>query len=170
MNMKTTAVSMVLAGTVLVSAWGTPCNAQSEVDPDHFEMNNVEPVPQPHAKLPVQQERTAVHFRGKFNLPHTAECAGKRLLPGEYLLALSSEGKNIQVTVSQKGRAIRFAAHVAARVGNAGQNTLILQRGGTLRKVAAIDLKDFSLILCPGFEGKVSLENQSRGTERLPIT
>jgi len=56
-------IGLVLVGAALMPA---TCRAQSEVDPDHFEMTNVDPIPQP-TNIGPEQTQTGVEGRENYD-------------------------------------------------------------------------------------------------------
>ena len=60
--------TLLMIGLVLVGAALMPatCRAQSEVDPDHFEMTNVDPIPQP-TNIGPEQTQTGVEGRENYD-------------------------------------------------------------------------------------------------------
>jgi hypothetical protein len=164
-------VVTLIAGLGLGPMGAIPCKAQTEIDPDHFEATNVKPFHQPPSDLSLRAGQRDMHFRGKFSLPYTAECAGKKLPPGDYTLQFHSNGQKTLVTLLQRGRAIRFPVHIAPPAKKAALNCVILQRKRTGRRLAAFHLKDLDAVLYPGDEGNGKLESESGlQTWSLPIT
>jgi hypothetical protein len=164
-------VVMLIVGLGLGPMCATPCKAQTEIDPDHFEGKNVKPFHQPPSDPSLRSGKKDMHFRGKFSLPYPAECAGKKLPAGDYTLQFHSSGQETLVTLLQRGRVVRFPVRVAPPTKKAGQNCVILQRNRTGRRLAAFHLKDLDAVLYPGGEGNGKLESEGGlQTWSLPIT
>jgi hypothetical protein len=72
----------LIVGSVLFLTILRPfhCQAQAEIDPDHYEITSGEPVSQ--AGNGVTANRNAGGFRGDFTLPFNVRCAGFTLPPG----------------------------------------------------------------------------------------
>ena len=58
--------------------------AQAEIDPDHFDSANTEP---------VRQLVRVIRYDDTFSLPYSVRCNGKQLAPGKYSISLRSDGK-----------------------------------------------------------------------------
>jgi hypothetical protein len=83
--------------------------SQSEIDPDHFDSPNTEPMPQPRA---ADSKVTQLRYDGTFSVPYSVLCNGKKLAPGKYSISVRFDGKVTQATLSQKGHAIEIAGVV----------------------------------------------------------
>ena len=159
----------MLSVIVCVLAWTTlksvPCQAQTEIDPDHFELQNVEPLSQPAHTDEANQ--SAADFHGAFTLRFNVAYAGMILPPGQYSVSIHSRGKADVVTLTLEGNAARVQTVATSRSSSDGPSTLILQRTGRRRTLTAISLEKpritFHLRAAPG-------RSNSSGTELVPIS
>ena len=120
-------------GLVAVMA---PCvYAQAEIDPDHFESPNSEPLtaPKPNAENQVAEMR----YEGRFALPYYVLCRGNRLAPGKYTISLRSDGKVGQAILNLEGRAVRIAGVVHRQAHKRGNSALIVEDKGMIRTLSA---------------------------------
>jgi hypothetical protein len=143
--------------------------AQSEIDPDHFDSPNTEPFLQSKTKADVGAEIGKVRFSGKFNLPYSVQCAGKRLQPGNYLLALRSDGKTGWVTLNQKGQAIGISGLVHNQAHKPANHALIIEHDGKMRRLSVIQVAELELVLDPNRQIERSSRNRLRRIEKLPL-
>jgi hypothetical protein len=155
-------VVFVLVGATLQSV---PCQAQSEIDPDHFETPNVEPFPQPmHVD---SSTRDAADFHGSFTLRFSLECAGMILRPGHYVVSIRSLGGRDVVTLMLDGNAARVQTVATSRSSADGPSALILERRGSQRTLTAISLEKPRVTL---HLRSVRKRENSLGTELIPIS
>jgi hypothetical protein len=160
-------ILVILAGFAALAAPGS--YAQSEIDPDHFESPNTEPFPQPKTKAVIGAEIGRVLFRGEFTLPYSLQCAGKRLLAGNYSLALRSDGKIGWVTLNQKGRTTEIAGVVRLPADSRARNALFVERSGNTRRLSAIHVAELGLVLDVDQERKRDSGGKPRRIEKLPL-
>ena len=152
---------------VLTMLKPTPCRAQAEVDPDHYDTVENEPVPQGKPTIAVSQK--AGNFRGTFALPFDVDYAGLTLSPGSYSLSVRSVGKKRIVTLAPGGNRIKIQAiQVRVRTGSnvGGASALVLERARQRLTLTAIRMR----------EGGITLDlqddkapNISTVTEYVPI-
>lgn len=64
--MKSPTLLMIGLGLVGAALMPATCRAQSEIDPDHFEMTNVDPIPQP-TNIGPEQTQTGVEGRENYD-------------------------------------------------------------------------------------------------------
>ena len=130
--------------------------ALSEIDPDHYEATNVQPVAPAHNS--ATSHRNAGDFHGKVTLPFDVKYAGLTLPPGSYSLSVDSLGNGNVVTMIPDGKTVKVQAHVRSRSKSHGPYALVLERAGQQRKLAAIRLKEQALTL--------DLESEPSGSAR----
>jgi hypothetical protein len=167
---KAVQVVRLLVVFVGLAALATPRGyAQSEIDPDHFESPSTEPFPQPKINAGVGAEIGKVRFSGNFTLPYTLQCAGKKLLPGNYWLSLRSDGKTGRVTLNQKGQTIEIAGVVRIPAHSRERNALFVELSGKTRRLSAIHVEELHLL----FDADPQVENtpggKPRRMEKLPL-
>jgi hypothetical protein len=158
---------LFVTGCMLVWAASqpAPCRAQSEIDPDHFEMTSVEPFPQPVNAGTANPDDG--DFRGSFTLRFSVSYAGLTLQPGDYSVSIHSSGKRDIVTLTPKGSATRLQALATSRTAADGPSALILERTGRRRTLAAINMEK------PGITVRLKASQKrshSSGIEFVPIS
>ena len=89
-----------------------PARAQFDIDPDHFDSPSIVPFDQPRTKANSERAIANVHYEGRFTLPYSVQCNGKRLRPGKYSISLRADGKVAQATLNQKGETIAIGGVV----------------------------------------------------------
>ena len=110
-------VVAIFVGLVASAILGASyARAQSEIDPDHFNSPNTEPIRQP--KAPANTRIDAIRSEGQFTLPHEVWCNGISLRPGKYSVSLRSNGKAGQATLNHKGHATEIAGIVQTQAAN----------------------------------------------------
>lgn len=97
-------VCLGLLGSVILGP--SYAYAQSEIDPDHFDSRNTEPIPQPRI---TESKVTETRYDRTFSLPYIVLCNGKKLPRGKYSISLRSDGHIGQATLHQKGHDIEIA-------------------------------------------------------------
>jgi len=131
---------VVVCALVSATVKSVPCRAQSEVDPDHFEMPNTEPLVQP--MNPSTATQRAAEVRGTFTLPFSVTCAGVSLQPGVYSVVVRSLRDRDIVTFTPKGKnAARVQILAMSRSRAEGPSSLILEHRGQRRKLTAVKLE-----------------------------
>jgi len=133
---------------VLTMLKPTPCRAQAEIDPDHYDTVKNEPVPQGKPTIAVSQK--AGNFRGTFTLSFDVDYAGLTLPPGSYSLSVRSLGKESVVTLIPEGnrvriQAIRVRVRTASNIG--GASALVLERTAERRTLSSIRLRKAGVTL-----------------------
>jgi len=145
-------IGCVLAVMILQ---GLPCLAQADIDPDHYEITNSNPISQPGQS--AIGTRNSEHFRGNFSLPFNVRCAGIILPPGSYSISIRSMEKRSVVRLIPLGntvpsQSIRLTVKSLSSTG--GLNALLLEHEGKERTLAGISLKDQGITLCLHAEQK----------------
>lgn len=81
--MKTLRWITCLIGLAVFVGLGNPrAYAQAEVDPDHYETRDPEPLPQSNTNARGQAAK--IHYAGNFVLPYRLQCNRSSLSPGKY--------------------------------------------------------------------------------------
>ena len=162
--MKTIAMT-TLAGVAAVLLFANPrAQAQADVNPDHYDVMEPDSVSQ---KTNMDTQAAKLHYEGKVTLPHRIQCEGKSLHPGAYLVSLDSEGKTVLFTPNRKEEAVRIRGLAQRQVHSRGQDSLVLERSGNARQLAAIHLGDTDLVFIRSQENSAS--GTDRKIERLPV-
>jgi len=168
---KTVSVIRLLVVLTGFVPFATPRGyAQSEVDPDHFGSPNTEPIPQSKAKAGVAAEMGKVRFAGKFTLPYTVQCAGKRLPPGTYSLSLHSDGKTGRALLNQQSQTIEIAGVVRVPADNRARNALFVECIGKTHRLSAIHVAELDLVFDPNRQAEPGPNGKPTRIERLPLT
>jgi len=136
--MKTTWMMKIVIGLAGLAAIGsTRTCAQAEVDPDHFDTTNTEPLTQPQTHINAQQT-AKLNYGGNFTLPYHLQCNGRNLLPGKYFLALNSDGRTARLTLNRKGQVVRIDGIKQNQNRDQKRNGLIVERSGKLHRLSVI--------------------------------
>jgi hypothetical protein len=159
---------IVLAGFAALAIPGV--YAQSEVNPDQFDSPNTEHFPKPNAKEAVAVVTEQVRFNGKFTLPYSLHCAGKRLLPGRYTISLRSDGKVGRATLTQKDQILEIAGVVRPPVDTHAGNIVWVECIGKARRLAGIHLEEMELVFAVDRKVEPMPDGKPRRTERLLLT
>ena len=159
--MKVLSMIGIFAGlTALSVLGGRPARAQSEIDPDHFESPNVEPLEKANSN--ASSEAMAVRYEGKFSLPYEVQCNGRRLPPGRYSVSVRSGGEVGQATLNQKDETIGIPGIVQKQTHKRGSEALIVELRGKVRRLSAIQVAELDLV----FNSELQIENSPNGNPR----
>jgi hypothetical protein len=105
-----------------------------------------------------------VRFDGKVTLPYTLMCAGKKLLPGRYMVSLRSDGKTGRATLNQKGQTLEIAGAVRLPSDPHARNILLVECLGKAHRLSAIHVNEMELV----FDWGPQVEHdKERRTEKL---
>lgn len=137
-------VVAIFVGLVASAILGASyARAQSEIDPDHFNSPNTEPIRQP--KAPANTRIDAIRYEGQFTLPHEVWCNGISLRPGKYSVSLRSNGKAGQATLNHKGHATEIAGIVQTQAAKR-RNEVIVENNGKGRALSVIRVSGFDFV------------------------
>ena len=151
----------------LIALGAPPARAQFEIDPDHFEGPNTEPLGKVKADNGGVE---TIRYDGKFRLAHTVECNGKSLRPGRYSVSLRYDGKVGHATLNRDGRTIGIGGVVHRHAHRQGNDALIVERQGTTRRLSAIQVAKLDFVLDPEPQIRNSTHSETGRIERLPVT
>jgi hypothetical protein len=166
--MKTVWMKKIFIGLAGLAALGSPrAYAQSEIDPDHFEMTNTEPFQQ--SKTRTDSQVAKLHYEGNFTLPYRLQCKGKNLPPGKYSVSLNSDGRTAQVTLYRKGQAVRIEGIKQKKTRNRRRDALIVERRGTTHQLSLIHVAQIDLLFSPTPAVEHPAHGKPRSIERLPL-
>jgi hypothetical protein len=119
-------VLVTMAALSGLVALGAPAaRAQSEIDPDHFELSNVEPFD----KAQPSASREAARFEGKVRLAYIVQANSTNLRAGGDGVRGASEHKIVSWTASQNGKAL-----MPGRVQNKARGHRTTARGSVIRE------------------------------------
>jgi hypothetical protein len=142
-------IRYILGLTVLTTLVGaSQAHAQSEIDPDHFETTD------------TLTQAAPLHYVGKFILPYTVQCDGRRLPPGRYSISLDSDGRVARATLLRKGQAFKIQG-IAQRQNHPSRNALVVERNGGVPQLSVIHASQMELKLDRGVEHRTG---GARGT------
>ena len=161
-------VVAIFVGLVASAILGASCaQAQSEIDPDHFDSPNTEPIPQP--KAPDSTRIDTIRYEGQFTLPHEVRCNGISLRPGKYSVSLRSNGKVGQVTLNRNGHATEIAGIVQKQAAKR-RNELIVEHNGKGRALSVIRVSGFDFVFDAKHSVDPSSDSKSARVEKVVLT
>ena len=103
--MKTVRCITCLIGlAVFVGLENPRAYAQAEVDPDHYETRDPEPLQQANTNAPSPVDK--IHYAGNFVLPYRLQCNRSSLASRQILNC--SRVRTVNVTVSRKGHSTKI--------------------------------------------------------------
>lgn len=161
-------LSIFAISAALALALGGPgANAQQEIDPDHFDSPNTQPIPQPRA---ADRKVKVVGYHGSFSLPYTVLCSGKKLAPGKYSISLRSQGNVGQATLNQKGHAIDVAAAVQRGTSQQRDEVVVVENNKNGQTLSLVRVRGLDFVFDPKGWADPSADSRPTGAERLPLT
>jgi hypothetical protein len=135
---------------VLVTFMPTPCRAQAEIDPDHYDTPSVGAATT-NSPSAAKQRPSLIgkDFRGRFALPVDVNYGGVVLARGSYSISIHSRGKQNLVTFTsdRTGLKVQIRAQVSAESSAEGPSTLVLERASKQFQLTAIALNEPSMTL-----------------------
>ena len=144
--------------------------AQFEIDPDHFDSPTLAPSDEPRTKADPEGPVANVDYEGRFTLPYSVQCKGKRLRPGKYSISFRADGKVGQATLNRKGKTIGVGGFVQKQARKAGGDALVIELNRGTRKLSEIQIAQLDLILDPRLSIASTSESKSKRIERLLLT
>ena len=145
--MKTLWMTTLFGLAAIIALAGPKAYAQFEVDPDHFETKEPEPLQPSKAVAPASHAK--VHFAGSVTLPYTLECNHQNLPPGKYSVSLDSDGRTAEATLNRKGAAVKLQGVAQKQNRYRGKEALVVERDQGLHHLSAIHLTQFDLMFRP---------------------
>ena len=166
--MKTVRWTICLIGlAVLLTVPSARAFAQFEVDPDHYETSNTEPMPQ--SRINVPGHVSEIHYKGNFTLPYSLRCNGSSLPPGEYAIAVDSEGRTVRVTLNRGGHRVSIEGIQRRRNQNHGRNVLVVESQGTAHQLSFIQVAQLDLVFSHALDIERPDNSKPRGRQELPL-
>ena len=159
-------VGIIVGLLGLVALGNSPAYAQSEIDPDHFDSPNTEPFTQ--TKTPASQVQSIL-YKGNFSLPYTVHCSGKKLLPDNYSISLSSNGAAAEFTLLRNRQIVEAGGLLRAEGPGHGRDALILGRGHKMRSLSAIHVTGSDFVFTASPEAEPVSDNRPGGIQTLPL-
>jgi len=161
-------LSIFTISAALALALGGPgAYAQQEIDPDHFDSPNTQPITQPR---PADRKVKVVGYHGTFSLPYAVLCSGKKLAPGKYAISLRSQGNVGQATLNQKGRAIDIAAAVQREMSKQRDEVVVVENNNRGRTLSVVRVSGLDFVFDPQRWADPSADGKSTRTDKLPLT
>jgi hypothetical protein len=155
---KTLCMTTLLGWAAIISLGSSNAYAQFEIDPDHFETKEPEPLKPSKAGTPTPPAK--VHYAGSFTLPYTLECNHRSLPPGKYSVSVDSDGRTALVTVNRKGAPVTLQGVERKQNRYWGREALVVERNEGIRHLSAIHLTEFDLTF------RADARTQSAGKSR----
>jgi hypothetical protein len=145
-NLIKTGIFFVAGLLLLLFVLEPPCHAQAEINPDHYETPNTEPISR--AASSATSDRNTGDFRGTFTVPFDVRCAGMILPSGSYSLSVRSVAKSDEINLMPRGNdAVTIHARARSRSNAQGPSALVLERIGQRHMLTAIRLKEPGMTL-----------------------
>jgi hypothetical protein len=135
---------------MLVACKPEPCQAQAEIDPDHYEIPSADT---PTAKMPktAPSAVSGDSYRGRIVLPCEVRYAGVTLERGSYSISIRSLGNQNLVTFIPDGSAVKIQIRARVRPGSSqGPSILVLEHVG--RQFRLTEIRLFELRMTLGLE------------------
>ena len=166
--MKTVRLITYFIGLAVLVTVGNPrAYAQSEIDPDHYETRDTEPLPQ--SKTNTSGQVAKIHYEGNFTLPYSLQCNRSSLPPGKYSIAVDSEGRTVRVTLSKRGHSVRIEGVTQRQNLNHRRNVLVVQRNGAAHQLSLIQVAQLDLVFSPTFGLERQANGKPRNLQELPL-
>jgi hypothetical protein len=154
----------IVAGLAIACFWPATTHAQAEVAPDDYKAENMMPAtPAP----PVKAD-----FEGKFSLPFQVQCSRNKLAPGQYTLAVRTEGTGKIVTIHREGGDIVLTARIVTQPSDSGQSALLVRHGPgpRTRTIEGLYLGNLNMTLYLDESGNANpLDKMFASVQRAPI-
>jgi hypothetical protein len=167
---KSIKLLIILTGFAALALATPRSQAQSEVDPDHFDSPNTRPFLQSKTKMDSGSATAKVHFSGNVNLPYSVRCAGKGLPPGNYSLSISSDGKTGVATLNRKSQTFEIPGAIRLPADPHARSALLVERIGKIHRLAAIHVKEMELVFDSDLHVEYRSDVKPRRTEELLLT
>jgi len=97
-------ITCLIGLAVFVGLENPRAYAQAEVDPDHYETRDPEPLQQANTNAPSPVDK--IHYAGNFVLPYRLQCNRSSLASRQILNC--SRVRTVNVTVSRKGHSTKI--------------------------------------------------------------
>jgi hypothetical protein len=161
---KTLRLTACFFGLAVLVTVGSPrAWAQSDVDPDHYDIRDPEPQPQSRTNV------TKMHYEGNFILPYSVRCNRKSLPPGKYSIAVDSEGRSVRVTLNRRGHSLRIEGITQRQNQGHGGNVLVVERDGAAHQLASIQVAQLDLVFSSTSSFERPADGKPRSLQELPL-
>jgi len=151
------ALFVALLGSVMLGP--SRAYAQAEIDPDHFDSPNAQPIPQLVRLL---------RYDSTFCLPCSVLCNGKKLAPGKYSISLYFDGKVGRATLNQRNHAIEIARVVQTEVPKQRDEVVVVENNQTGRTLSVVRVSGFDFVFDAKHSADPSDGSPAR-TKKLPL-
>jgi hypothetical protein len=143
--MKHPRFTQYLINLAVLVALGVPrAYAQFEIDPDHYETRDPEPLQQSKTR-PVAQA-AKIHYEGNFTLAYPLQCNGQNLPPGKYSVSLDSDERTAQVALNRNSQVLRVQGIPRRQNRHGRPNALLVERNGKTNQLSLIHVAQLDLI------------------------
>lgn len=160
-------VACFIGMAVLITLGSARAYAQFEVDPDHYENRDTEPLPQSRTNVPGQIAK--VHYEGNFTLPYSVQCNRSSLPPGKYSIAVDSEGITARVTLNRRGHSVSIEGVTERQNQNHRANVLVVERNGAAHQLSLIQVAQLDLVFSPALGFERPADGKPRSLQELPL-
>lgn len=166
--MNTVRMTTCFIGLIVLIAIGSQrAYAQSDVDPDHYEVRDTEALPQSHTNELGQVAK--IHYEGNFLLPYSLQCNRTSLPPGKYTIAVDSEGKTARIALSRGGHTMRMEGIRQTQNQNHRRNVVVVERNGATHQLSLIEVAQLDLVFSPVLRLEHPAKGKSRNLQELPL-
>ena len=166
--MNTVRLMTCFLGLAVFVTVGSPrAWTQSEVDPDHYEIRDPEPLPQSKTNVPGRAAK--MHYEGNFVLPYSLQCNRSSLPPGKYSIAVDSEGRTVRVTLNRGGHRVSIEGITPRQNQNRTGNVLVVERNGANYQLSLIQVAQLDLVFSPALGFEHPATGKPRNLQELPL-
>jgi hypothetical protein len=140
---------------------------QSEIDPDHFDSPNTEPL---SPGTDAEHSIPSVGYRGAFVLPFPVWCNGTNLPPGNYVISLTSNGETGRFVLTRKGKNIGVSAVAQKHAYRHSNDALFVEKKRSIRVLSRIQVASWFFILTSNPNSDRIKASTFESIEELPLT
>jgi len=138
-------IMTVVRASMLVTMLGLACllparvYAQVDAMPDTnvYEGPNMERIGAQTTPV-VTLNAAKTDFAGNFSLPYDVKCGSRNLKPGQYSLAVKSQGTDRVVTIHGSDTNVNLPVHVVPADRSASHSTLLVRKSGEARHLEGV--------------------------------
>jgi len=146
----TSKITMAITLGAFAALAAPAARAQSEVSPDHFDSD----MASFDARRAATQTTGVAHaasvdYSGRVTLAHRVRVNGKTLAAGNYVVALHSDGKTVELRLNRRGETVAVQTVAYRSVPSAEWGYLVVERRGNARRVSVIHAGRLQLVFAP---------------------
>jgi len=156
-GVRVIALFLGLLGSVMLGP--SRAYAEAEIDPDHFDSPNAQPIP---------QLVRVIRYDGTFSLPYSVLCNGKKLAPGRYSISLRFDDQVGRATLNQKNHAIEIARVVQTEAPKQRDQVIVVENNQTGRTLSVVRVSGFDFVFDPKHSAD-PLDDSPARTKTLPL-